>query len=377
MKKQESHGFRRGSIKIGIVGRPQVGKTTVFNILAQSNAEIGGYTSRGQINLSTTNVPDERLAQIAEISESPKMTPATIDYVDVAGVTKADIEQAELDSGMLAELRTVDALAHVVRLFEDEAVPHVDGSVDAERDIESVALEFALADLQIVEGRLTRLRKQFQNQKLPEQQSEIKLLETCQKTLEAGKPLRILNLSANEEKLIRGYGFLTQKPLLLVGNIGETQLDAADEILERFGKYEAEPQTAVIVLAAQLEMELSQLDETDTEIFMAEMGLHESALERFIQTSYQLLGLLTFFTTGPVETRAWTLREGQTAVDAAGRVHTDFAKGFIRSETINWADLVACGSYSQARSKGLLRAEGKTYQVQEGDVLLILANPTN
>ena len=364
-------------MKIGIVGRPQVGKTTVFNILAQSNAEIGGYTSRGQINLSTANVPDERLAQITKISESKKTTPATIDYVDVAGVTKTDMEQAELDSGMLSELRTVDALAHVVRLFEDETVPHVDGNVDAERDIESVGLEFALADFQIVEGRLTRLRKQFQNQKLPEQLSEIKLLEACQKTLEAGKPLRILDLSANEEKLIRGYGFLTQKPLLLVCNIGETQLDAADEILERFAKYKTEPQTEVIVLAAQLEMELSQLDETDTEIFMEEMGLPESALERFIQASYRLLGLLTFFTTGPVETRAWTLREGQTAVDAAGRVHTDFAKGFIRSETINWADLIACGSYPQARSKGLLRAEGKTYQVQEGDVLLILANPTN
>ena len=377
MKKQESHDFRRGSVKIGIVGRPQVGKTTVFNTLAQSNAEIGGYTSRGQINLSTANVPDERLEQIAETFESPKMTPATIDYVDVAGVTKSDVEQAELDSGMIAELRTTDALVHVVRLFEGEAVPHVDGTVDAERDIESVALEFALADLQIVEGRLTRLRKQFQNQKLPEQQSEIRLLETCQQTLEKGKPLRALNLSANEEKLIRGYGFLTQKPVLLVCNIGETQLDAADEIHKRFTKYEAEPQTAVIVLAAQLEMELSQLDETDTEIFMEEMGLQESAVERFIQTSYQLLGLITFFTTGPVETRAWTLQEGQTAVEAAGRVHTDFSKGFIRSETINWADLIACGSYPQARSKGLLRAEGKTYQVQEGDVLLILANPTN
>lgn len=364
-------------MKIGIVGRPQVGKTTVFNTLAQSNAEIGGYTSRGQINLSTANVPDERLEQIAKISESKKITPTTIDYVDVAGVTKSEMAQAALDSGMIAELRTVDALAHVVRLFEDETVSHVDGSVDAERDIESVALEFALADLQIVEGRLTRLRKQFQNQKLPEQQSEIKLLETCQKTLEDGKPIRILELSANEEKLIRGYGFLTQKPLLLVCNIGEAQLDAADEILENFTKYESEPQTAVIVLAAQLEMELAQLDETDAEIFMEELGLQESALERFIQTSYRLLRLLTFFTTGPVETRAWTLREGQTAVEAAGRVHTDFAKGFIRSETTNWADLTACGSYPQARSKGLLRAEGKTYQVQEGDVLLILANPTH
>ena len=175
-------------MKIGIVGRPQVGKTTVFNTLAQSNAEIGGYTSRGQINLSTANVPDERLGRLAEIFDSQKATPATIDYVDVAGVTKSDVEQAELDSGMLAELRTVDALAHVVRLFEDESVPHVDGSVDGERDIQSVDLEFALADLQIVENRLDRLRKQFQSQKLPEQQNEIRLLETCQETLEKGIP---------------------------------------------------------------------------------------------------------------------------------------------------------------------------------------------
>ena len=364
-------------MRIGIVGRPQVGKTTVFNTLAESNAEIGGYTSRGQINLSTANVPDERLERLAEIVGSQKTTPATIDYVDVAGVTKSDVEQAELDSGMLAELRTVDALAHVVRLFEDESVPHVDGSIDAERDIESVSLEFALADLQIVENRLDRLRKQFQNQKLPEQQNEIRILEACQATLEKGEPLRTLDLSDNEEKLIRGYGFLTQKPLLLVCNISETQLEAVDEIRERFSQYEAEPQTTVIVLAAQLEMELSQLDTADAEIFMEEMGLRESALERFIQTSYKLLGLITFFTTNPTEARAWTLREGQTAVDAAGRIHTDFADAFIRSETLSWTDLVECGSYPEARSKGLLRAEGKTYQVQEGDVLLILANPTN
>jgi len=364
-------------MKIGIVGRPQVGKTTVFNTLAQSNAEIGGYTNRGQINLSTANVPDERLEQLAEILQSKKITHATIDYVDVAGVTKSDVEQAEFDTGTLASLRTVDALAHVVRLFEDETVPHVEGSIDAERDIESVSLEFAFADLQIVEGRLTRLRKQFQSQKLPELQSEIRLLETCQQTLEDGKPLRVLDLSANEEKLIRGYGFLTQKPLLLVFNIGETQLDVADDILKHFRKYEAEPQTAGIVLAAQLEMELSQLDDADAEIFMEELGLRESALERFIQTSYNLLGLLTFFTINPTESRAWTLQEGQTAVDAAGRVHTDFAKAFIRSETINWADLIECRSYPEARNRGLLRSEGKTYQVQEGDVLLILANPTH
>ena len=364
-------------MKIGIVGRPQVGKTTVFNTLAHSDAETGGYTSRGHVNLRTANIPDKRLERLAETFRSKKVTPAAIDYVDVAGVTKTDIEQAELDSGTLAALRTVDALAHVVRLFEDDKVPHIDGSVDPERDIESISLEFIFADLQIVEGKLTRLYKQYQNQKLPELQSEIRLLEVCQKTLEGGRPLRVLNLSATEEKFIRGYGFLTQKPLLLVCNIDETQLDTADDILKHFTKYEAEPQTSVIVLAAQLEMELSQLDEADTAVFIEALGLSESALERFIRTSYQLLGLITFFSVNPAEARAWMLQAGGTAVDAAGRIHTDFANAFIRSKTINWEDLIVCGSYPEARNRGLLRSEGKSYQVQEGDVLLILANPAS
>ena len=371
-------------MKIGIVGRPHVGKTTVFNALAHATAAIGGYTRRKQINLSTVSVPDERLERLAAVFQPKKITPATIDYVDVAGTSRAlthpDVEhpeRAELDADILGELRTVDALAHVVRFFEDAAVPHVDGSVNGIRDIEAVALEFVFADLQVIEGRLGTLSKQLQNQKSPALQSELRLLQQCQQTLESGNPLRTLSLTVNEEKLIRGYGFLTQKPLLLICNIGEAQLDTATEILKRFAEYEAHPQTAVIVLAAQLEMEIAQLDAPDADMFMAEMGLNQSALERFIQTSYRLLGLITFFSGNANEVRAWTLREGRTAVEAAGVIHTDFERGFIRSECINWADLVACGSYVHARSKGLLRAEGKNYQVQEGDVLTILANPTN
>lgn len=375
-------------MKIGIVGRPHVGKTTVFNALARATAETGNYAGRQQTNLSTIAVPDERLERLVKVLQPEKGTSATINYVDVAGRPKVgsekrsekllegDSRESAFPPALLAELRTVDAIAHVVRLFEDETVPHVDGSVNPERDIDTVALEFTFADLQVIEDRLVRLRKQLQNQKSPALQSELQILEKCHRTLEDGTPLRFLDLSAADEKLIRGYGFLTQKPLLLICNIGESQLDAADAIGERFAEYASQPHTDVIVLAAQLEMEIAQLDEADAAIFMAEMGLGESALARFINTSYRLLGLITFFTGGPKEVRAWTLREGQTAVEAAGIIHTDFGRGFIRAETIHWEALVTCGGFQQARSKGKLRAEGKTYQVQDGDVLVILANPT-
>lgn len=369
-------------MKIGIVGKPHVGKTTVFNAIAHSNAEIGDYTNKSQVNLSTVSVPDDRLKLLQGVFESNEIIPATIDYVDRGATSSTAInpnvegpKHSTLDAEVLGELRTVDALAHVVRLFEDETVPHVDGHVDGERDMESVDLEFVFSDLQIIEGRLDRLEKLLKNQKTPEYQNEFRVLEQFQKTLQEGKPLRSLTISDNDEKLIRGYGFLTQKPLLIVLNISETQLEKTHEILNRFAIFATYPQTAVIILAAQLEMEIAELEPTDAEVFMIEMGLNESALERFIQTSYSLMGLITFFTGGPKEVRARTLRNGKTAVDAAGEIHTDFERGFIRSECINWEDLVNCGSYLEARSKGLLRVEGKSYQVQEGDVLNIFANP--
>ncbi len=372
------------NMKIGIVGRPHVGKTTVFNALAQSNAEVGNYTEKKRINLSTVTVPDERLDPLAEVFQAKMTVPATIDYIDGGGTSrlaiKSNVDQPinpELDASVLAELRTVNALAHVVRLFEDETVPHVDGNVDGERDIEAVNLEFVFADLQIIDGRLNRLEKLLKNEKTPEYQNEFRILQTFKQTLEDGKPLRSIDISDTDEKLIRGYGFLTLKPLLIICNISELQLQDLDEVYNKYSVYANQPQTDIIVLAAQLEMEIAQLDAADAEVFMVEMGLEQSALERFIQTSYQLMGLITFFTGGEKEARAWNLRKGQTAVEAAGAIHTDFERGFVRSECINWKELVNCGSYSQARSKGLLRAEGKTYLVQEGDVLTILANPTN
>ena len=370
-------------MKIGIIGRPHVGKTTVFNALAQSDAEIGVYTSKKQINLNTVTVPDDRLEKLLPLYQAKTVVPATIDYMDGGGTSRSaknpdvDIsDNIEIEASILAELRTVDALAHVVRLFEDETVPHIDGNIDGKRDIEAVNLELAFADLQIIEGRLSRLEKLLKNQKTPEYINENRILETFKETLEEGKPVRSLTISDNDEKLIRGYGFLTQKPLLIICNISEMQLQNSDQIADGYAEYTEQPQTTVIVLAAKLEMEIAQLDDADAEIFMIEMGLNQSALDRFIQTSYNLMGLITFFTGGPKEVRAWTLRKGQTAVEAAGLIHTDFERGFVRAECINWENLVTCGGFTQARSKGLLKAEGKTYQVQEGDVLNILANPT-
>ena len=369
-------------MKIGIVGRPHVGKTTVFNALAQSNVEIGDYTNKKQVNLSTITVPDDRLEKLLPVYEAKTIVPATIEYMDGGGTSRSAInpnvdvsDSPEIDASVLAELRTVDALAHVVRLFEDDTVPHIDGDVDGIRDIDAVDLEFVFADSQIIEGRLSRLEKLLKNQKTPEHLNEFRVLETFKQTLDDGMPIRSLTIPENDEKLIRGYGFLTQKPLLIICNISETQLQEADQLVESFAEYGKQAQTAVIVLAAKLEMEIAQLDAEDAEIFMVEMGLNQSALDRFIKTSYNLMGLITFFTGGPKEVRAWTLRQGQTAVEAAGMIHTDFERGFVRAECINWDDLVTSGSFSQARSKGLLNAEGKTYQVQEGDVLNILANP--
>ena len=359
-------------MKIGIVGLPYVGKTSLFNALTQSEAETGTYAAKKGWNVSSVKVPDERLGALAEVFNPKRVTPTSIDYVDIAGVSKGDIALEGLEAGVIAELRQVDALAHIVRVFEDDAVPHVDGDVDPKRDIETIDMELAFADLGIIDNRLNRLDRELRTQKIPALEHERMVLEGCKAALEGGTAIRELSLSPEDERAIRGYGFLTQKPLLLVLNIGEDELDSAEEICANFAA--SERQVEIITLSAKLEMELARLDAEEAELFRTEMGLNESALARMIDASYRTLGLITFFTVVSDELRAWTLKEGMTALDAAGTIHTDMARGFIRAETIHWADLVDCGSLTKARDNGLLRLEGKDYLVSDGDALTIRFN---
>lgn len=361
-------------MKIGIVGLPYVGKTSIFNALTQSRAETGKYTGKKQSNICAVTVPDERLQSLAEILEPKQITPVRIDYVDIVGFSKGDIERSGLGTDVIADLRQVDALAYVVRVFEDNSVPHVDGSVDPKRDIETVDLELTFADLQIIDKRLERLNRELRAKKSPVLEKEHTVLEGCKEALESGVPLREIDIAPENAQAIRGYGFLTQKPLLLILNIGENQLDQAEQIHASFAEYEGKCQTEVITLSAKLEMEIAQLDAEDVKFFLGEMGLEESALKRVIQASYRLLGLITFFTVVSKELRAWTLTHGLTVVDAAAAIHTDMARGFIRAETIHWKKLVDCGNLAKARELGLLRLEGRDYIVQDGDVLTIRFN---
>ena len=359
-------------MKIGIVGLPYVGKTTLFNALTQSEAETGTYAGKKGANVGSVKVPDERLTALAEVFSPKRVTPTSIDYVDIAGVSKGDIALEGLETGAIAELREVDALAHVVRVFVDDAVPHVDGDVDPERDIETIDIELAFADLGIIDSRLDRLNRELRTQKIPALEHERSVLERCKNALEEGTAIRELRLSPEDERTIRGYGFLTQKPLLLVLNIGEDELQRTDEI--GVGLDVSNRQIEIITLSASLEMELGQLDTEEAKIFRVEMGLDESALARVIDVSYRTLGLVTFFTVVSDELRAWTLKSGMTALDAAAAIHTDMARGFIRAEAIHWADLVDCGGLTEARDSGLLRLEGKDYLVSDGDVLTVRFN---
>jgi hypothetical protein len=364
-------------VRIAIVGLAAAGKTTVFNTLTRGHAQTGGFGGL-ELHVGTVKVPDERLDRLAAIFHPKKIVHADVTYVDLpAPPTSSDgrVGTEELPADHLAQLRESEALVHVVRAFEDPAVPHPSGAIDPARDIEQLDLEFTLADLALVDRRLERLGSSGRHGTQAEREANAReegILARLKVALEAGSPLRDVDLDADEERIIRGFRFLTQKPVLILLNVGERDLATAAGLVERIAAGYVHRHAMVDALSAKIEMELGELEPDEAAAFMAELGLTESSLDRVIRLSYRLLGLVSFLTAGPDEVRAWPVPDGASAVDAAGAIHTDLAKGFIRAEVVAYEDLVELGSTAEARKHGKLRSEGRTYAVRDGDVIEVL-----
>lgn len=368
------------STTLVIIGLPASGKTTVFNALTRSQAQTGSYNANpDEPNLATVKVPDPRLDRLTEMFRPQRKVQADVQYLDVAGIAKGIAEKG-MSGSLLGHLSQADALLLVVRAFDDPNVPHSDGSVDPVRDIETIALELLFSDLAGVEKRIDRIRSQMPKVTGREREAherELKLMERLRQALEADTPIRevLQDLDAEDIKTLRGFGFLTAKPLLILLNLGESQLGEAGEslvhdIADRFSR----PGVAVDALAGQIEMEIGHLDPADAEEFMRDLGITESGLDRVIRRSFSLLGLMPFFTVGPDECRAWTIHRGDTAVEAAGEIHSDIQRGFIRAELVAYDDLIAAGGMPEARKLGKLRREGRDYIVADGDVINFLFN---
>jgi hypothetical protein len=361
-------------MKVAIVGLPKAGKTTIFNALTKNKAEVATYSPSLTPNIGTAKVPDWRLSKLGEVFRPKKTVPAEVNYVDIAGSLKAFGGEG-MGGEFLNHLTTADALLQVVRAFQNTRLPHPEGSVDPNRDIATLDLELTLSDLAIIERRLDRLEASLKGAKTSERGQYTKeqvLLHKIKAGLDQDTPVRQQDLSEEELKALSNYQFLTAKPMLVALNIGEEQVPQASQLEEELKS--AYPQFAVTALCGKLEMELSQLSDHEAEEFREAMGLTGPALDRVIDLSYHLLGLISFFTTASSELRAWTIPGGTTAPRAAGKVHSDMERGFIRAEVISYDDLESCGNLAEARKKGLLRIEGKSYVVQDGDIVTFLFN---
>jgi ribosome-binding ATPase len=356
-------------MKTGIIGLPQVGKTSLFQILTRVKVE-GGYSNPREAHLGIAKVPDDRLDRLAALCNPKKLIHATVEYADVAAIG----QEALKETAFLTSLRNVDALIHVLRAFEDDSIPHV-GAIDPLRDAKSVEFDLMLSDLTQIEKRLERLEKDLKKMKTADLEKEHALLLRSKAALEAEQPLRELEMSAEEKKLIRGFMFLSQKPILYAVNVSESTNLGAD-LEAAAAKYKltdlaSRPNAGVTAFCGKVEAELAEMDDEEATEFLGSYGLKESGLVRLIRRSYELLGLISFFTVGEDECRAWTVPANSRAQEAAGAIHTDLEKHFIRAETIHWDTLLAAGSEAVARSQGTLRLEGKDYLVQDGDVLHI------
>jgi ribosome-binding ATPase len=351
-------------MQTGIIGLPQVGKTTLFRILTKAHIDPakGGQETR----VGVAKVPEPRLAQLATLYNPKKITYATVQYVDLGGMQKERMRES------LASLREVDTIAHVIRVFDDPSVPHAEGTIDPLRDATNLELELIFSDLEQIEKRLERLEKDLKKKADKNFELERTVLLKCKVHLESERPLRELELTAEERKPIGGFLFLSQRPMLFVLNLGDEEASQLDTAVDRhkLGALQGRPNTAVVAVCGRLEAELAEMDDKEAVELLASYGLKEPGLNRLIRATYDLMGLTSFFTAGDPEVRAWTIHKGTNAVKAAGAIHSDIEKGFIRAEVVRWDDLLAAGSLGAAREKAQVRLEGKDYPVQEGDVIL-------
>ena len=355
-------------MRMGIIGLEQSGKTTLFSALTQGGGSGVPASGKREAHLSIVKVPDARLDRLHELYPPAKKIPATIEYLDVAGLGKGSTQRKGFQEQFLANLRNVDALLCVLRVFANDMVPHPEGSINPKRDLEIIESEFLLSDMAILENRIAKLEKEVRKIKDETLKRELTLLQRCYESIENEQPLRELNFMDEEEKMLRGFQFLTAKPILLVLNIGEDDVNKEEQILSEYARLTGTKRT-LVCLSAHIEMEIAQLPEDDKAVFQEELGIKEPALHKMIRHSYDLLGLMSFFTSGDDEVRAWTIKKGTRAQVAAGEIHSDIERGFIRAEIVPFEKLSELGSWSKCKDKGVLRLEGKDYIVKDGDVI--------
>ena len=363
-------------MKLGIVGLPNVGKSTLFNSLTKAGAESANYPfCTIDPNVGVVTVPDERLDRLAALYNSAKITPAVIEFVDIAGLVKGASKGEGLGNQFLANIREVDAIVHVVRCFEDSNIVHVDGSIDPLRDIETINLELILSDVEMLERRIDKTKKMLKGDK--KYQKDIDLFERVLAALNEGKPARSVECDDDEKAILSEVALLTNKPVIYAANMSDEDFSNgidSNEGYKAVQKIAAEEHAGVLPICAQIEEEIVEMDKEEKEMFLADMGLEESGLDRLIKECYALLGLISYLTAGKQEVRAWTIKKGTKAPQAAGKIHSDFERGFIRAEVIAYDDLIACGSMTAAKEKGLVRSEGKDYVMKDGDVVLFRFN---
>lgn len=364
-------------MKLGIVGLPNVGKSTLFNSLTKAGAESANYPfCTIDPNIGIVSVPDERLNVLKDLYQSQRVLPATIEFVDIAGLVKGASKGEGLGNQFLSNIREVDAIIHVVRCFENDNIVHVDGSVDPARDIETINLELIFSDIEILERRIAKTTKTAKADKSAEK--ELDMLNRLKDFMENGLLAKDFEIQDEEEAgFLEEYNLLTSKPVIYAANVNEDDLaddGAGNEYVNKVRKISHNENSEVFVICAQIEQEIAELDDEERKMFLEDLGLRESGLEKLIRASYKILGLMSFLTAGPQETRAWTIKIGTKAPQAAGKIHSDFERGFIRAEIVNYDNLIDCGSFNAAKDKGLVRSEGKEYVVQDGDVILFRFN---